>query len=343
MFRKKSYYNSLRIQMFNIINTLDLAIAKFNADKNTLKLNKEINFLKLKNKLNEFSNQLFKVFSLKMNYKLDFELRRKIVNILGQIMLKNFKVNLNDIQPTKYLLTLSNEQIAEKLTRLTNAKKNKPKDLDENKEIGTLKSKYIKSLQMLINKAKDEIDKFDIQNSKNNKNVISFKCLSENKEEIDKAIICNLFFFIKREYGDEFNDQIRNKSHSINLLLADEIKRLENEEKKEKTLDKDKDKNDDKKEDNATQKNNIKSEANNNEIIINKICPIKYRAIHNLNEKVKVEEKMDFEFNFNYSLKDNDSIINSTLNEFAKKLNMMKSTYSTSNYITLQQSLKIYI
>ena len=51
---------------------------------------------------------------------------------------------------------------------------------------------------------------------------------------------------------------------------------------------------------------------------------------------------MDSEFNYN-SLEDNDSIINSTLNEFAKKLNMMKSAYSTSNYINLQQSLNLYL
>ena len=80
------------MQMLNIINTLDLAIAKFNVDKNTLNLTKEINYLKLKNKLYEFSMELFKVFSLKMNYKLDFELRRKIGNILGEAILKNFKV-----------------------------------------------------------------------------------------------------------------------------------------------------------------------------------------------------------------------------------------------------------
>ena len=343
LFRKKSFYNSLKIQMFNIINTLDLTIAKFNVDKNTLNLNKEINYLKLKNKLYEFSMELFKVFSLKMNYKLDFELRRKVGNILGEVILKNFKVNLNDIEPTKYLLTLSNEKIVEKLTKLTNTKKNKPKDLEENKEIGTLKSKYIKSLQMLINKAKDEIDKFDIKNSKNSMNVISFKSLNENKEEIDKAIICNLFFFIKRKFGDEFNYQIHNKAHSINILLADEIKRLE-KEKEKSLLDKDNDKYDYKKENNSTQKNNTKSEVNNNEIIINnnKICPIKYRSIQNLNEKIKVEEKMDSEFNYN-SLEDNDPIINSTLNEFAKKLNMMKSTYSTSSYISLQQSLNLYL
>ena len=67
--------------MFIIIITLDSAIAKFNVDKNTLNLNKEINYLKLKTKIYEFSMELIKVFSLKMNCILDFELRRKLGNI----------------------------------------------------------------------------------------------------------------------------------------------------------------------------------------------------------------------------------------------------------------------
>ena len=44
---------------------------------------------------------------MKMNYKLDFEMRRKMGNVIGQLLLKNFHENLVEIKPTERLIALS--------------------------------------------------------------------------------------------------------------------------------------------------------------------------------------------------------------------------------------------
>ena len=104
-----------------------------------------------------------------MNYKLDFELRRKIGNILGKEILKKFSNNLNTIKPTKYLYTLSNEIIAEKLSKAMNEKSNS-KNYNI-KKVNNLKAKYELSLNKLIDKAREKFNNFDVESSKSNSNV----------------------------------------------------------------------------------------------------------------------------------------------------------------------------
>ena len=349
LFRIINFRNILRLKIENAISSFYLVEAEFNINDLNLTLSKclkKIDELKLKNELNEYSLQLLHMFSLKMNYKLDFELRRKIGNILGKEILTKFHENLNSIKPTKYLYTLSNENIAEKLSKEMNGNKSNSKD-SNTKRFKDLKEKYILSLNNLIDKARDEIDKFDIESSKSNRNVITFKNLNNNKEEIKKAIICNLFFYIKTKFDDEFNDQIHNKSHSINSLTVDTLRKVEHKEEEKNMEDKDKSNSKDKKEKIGTQKNDQKGKEDQNQIItdnINKTCQNKFIVIKKLNSEIKVEEqKMPSEPIYNYSLDQDESIINSSVNEFAKILQEMKSSYLISFNISLFDSLNLYL
>ena len=85
---------------------------------------------------------------------------------------------------------------------------------------------------MLTEEIKDELEKIEKGNSKllskENINIIRFKNISDEQEEIDRAVICNLFFNIKWKLGDEFNRQILNVNHSIDSFIAKEINVLEN-------------------------------------------------------------------------------------------------------------------
>ena len=175
-FRLKSYRKALRLQMSDFSHLLDSIITKFDNDEINLNLSnsfRKISNLKLKNKLNTFSFELLKMFALKMNYKLDFELRRKVGNILGKLILQKFSRNLNTIKPTKYLLTLSSEKIADYISNPKNIKqKNKSSDIKSNGQNNSPESKFVKALNMLIDKANEEKVNADYENAKDS-NVIS--------------------------------------------------------------------------------------------------------------------------------------------------------------------------
>ena len=175
-FNNKSYLKSLKLQISNLINSMESIIEKYNISEINLNLSKcfaKISNLKLKNELNAFSFELLKKFSIEMNNKLDFELRRKVGNILGLLILQNFHENINTIKPTKYLLTLSNEKIAEDISNIANSKKKSRPSVPKTNGIGdVLKTNFIKSLEMLITKAQQEMNKFDYDEAKNRKVII---------------------------------------------------------------------------------------------------------------------------------------------------------------------------
>lgn len=345
------FHDMLELKVSNFIYSLEIIIGKYNISEMKLNLSKcfkKISNLIIINKLNEFSIELLKAFSLKMNYKLDFELRRKVGNILGQLILQKYHENINTIKPTKYLLTLSSEKIAEDIASSKNRKKYKSSDSKKNGNSNSLKSKFISSLNMLINTAQKEINEFDYENAKSKKVVITFKSLNNEEKEINKAIIFNLFFYIKKKFGDEFNFQIHNTSHSINSIIAETINNYEAKEEKKNPESENKDNTHSsgiKVKKNGIQSSESKNEENKNEIIIhnNKICSNIYKITEKLDNSIKVKEKFPFQTNYNLLTEDEDSIIKSSVNEFAKTLEKMKSTFSTSVSISLQQSLDLYI
>ena len=201
------------------------------------------------------------------------------------------------------------------------------------------------SFNRLIDKAKEETNNFNIETTKSDENIPTFKTLNNSEEEIKKFIICNLFFFIKPIFENEFKYQIHNKSNSINLLTIEILKNFEY--KNEKNIeDKEKIKNQNKKEISGIQTNS-KPEENKKEIItvnINKTCPNNYRKIKKLYSEIKVkEQKIPPAFIYNYTLYLDESIINSNLNEFIKMLQEMKSFYSLSFNISVFDSLNLYL
>lgn len=369
IFNWNLYHDILGLRISNFINLMESIIEKFNISDIKLNLSKcfeKISNLKLKNELNTFSFELIKVFALKMNYKLDYELRRKVGNILGQLILQKFYENLNTIQPTKYLLTLSNEKIAKEIS-ISNSKKNyKSSDPKINGNDNSLNSKFKKSLIELINKAEEEMEKLDYQSAQNNNAIITFKSLNKEQKEINKAIIFNLFFYIKKKFGKVFNFQIHNTSHSINSNIAETIKKSETKEKENnseidnkdnKTNDNNIDNKDnkdnqnnahlsnDKINKNGIQNSESKIETNKNEINIdiNNICSNIYKVTEKLDREIEIKEEFPTQTDYNLLATDDDSIIQSSVEEFAKTLNKMKSTFSTSAIITLQQSLDLYL
>ena len=347
-FRDDSYYEFISSKKSKLLIEFDLTVVKIDVNEISLNLSKfmrRVSCLKLNNKITEFYLELMKNISKKMNYKLDFELRRKIGNILGDVLLKKFKDNLEEIEPKKTLITLSSEFIKDELATNLNKENNNIKEEELSKKINSLKLNYIKSLNMLIKKAREEIDNVDNikprQNSKENANKISFKNLSNSAEEIKKAILCNLFFYIRWKLGDKFNQQIHKITLSINSILLNEINKIENNIKEQEdsnifgVLQKDGDQN-----------INSKNKEDSNVTIIkvhNKSCPNQFYSLEKLNNQIKVEEENISRFEYINSIEEYDPIINSNTKEFVKILNQIQSIFCTSADITLEQSLNLYL
>ena len=75
------------------------------------KLLKIVSNLNLKLKLNFFMIKLLKMTTLQMNKKLNFEVRRKIGNLLGSNILDKFKENIEQIEPSIKIICSSAEKI----------------------------------------------------------------------------------------------------------------------------------------------------------------------------------------------------------------------------------------
>ena len=346
----QTYISSLDFRKESFINNINFAVVRIDlSETNIILANclKMINDLKLKNNFLEFSLQLVKMISLKMNYKLDCELRRNVGNIISTVILKNFNKNLEPIQKSKKMLLYSSEYLKEKMNQNTPTKTNK----DISKKSGgfeKLKSNYKLTLNMLRKEIKDELKSIENDNSllfsKENINIIRFKNLDEKQEEIDKAIICNLFFTIKKKLANEFNYKIHNVTHSIDSLLVKEIESLENNTKEDIGLNEDeiqKEYSDssipeiEDSQDKNKNKNKIKK--------INKTCPKKYPFLESLNN-LKVEKERRELFDKILDIDDDDDpIIESDIDGFVKILNDIRLTYCTSSNISIEDSLDLYL
>ena len=151
-----------------------------------------------------------------------------------------------------------------------------------------------------------------------------------------------------------FNYQIHNTSHSINSNIADAIKKGETKEKEKNHKIENKDNknntNNINLSNNKKNKNGIETSApkigtNKNKINnnINNICSNIYKTTKHLDKEIKIKEEFPVQTNYNLLDTDDDSIIKSSVEEFTKTLNKMKSTFLTSTSITLQQSLDLYL
>jgi membrane protease subunit (stomatin/prohibitin family) len=105
---ESNYINKLDckiIRLVSNINTIDSKIDNIMTNLEFAKGIKAINCLRLKVEFLEFCMKLVQVTALTINYKLDYELRRKIGNIVGLTIIKNFSQNIESVEDSKKLLS----------------------------------------------------------------------------------------------------------------------------------------------------------------------------------------------------------------------------------------------
>ena len=185
-FLRQSYLSSLYFKNEKFINKINFASIKIDLNEtNIILINclKMINDLKLKNEFFEFCLHLMKIIQLKMNYKFDYELGRKIWNVISTILLKNFNKNLDPIPKSKNLILNSSDYSKQKVNEITPNKNNKNLDI-KSKGFESLKSKYKLVLKMLNDEICDELVKSEKDNSNifinDNKSIPIYNLLVSN-------------------------------------------------------------------------------------------------------------------------------------------------------------------
>ena len=191
--------------------------------------------LNLKRKINQLQNlqnqleldlDLLKKFVVSVDYRVNYELRRKIGNLLADKILNIFGEKIDKIELTLYLISLSIEDIEKKIVNANNT------IIDEKYKVivlKQLKEKYQRALDLL-----KEVTSNKLKNIRNLKQVkwpqqnISYTFTGKvlNQKEIHENTIINLFFIIKKKLSETFNDSIHNKTMKLNYLAKKELEKF---------------------------------------------------------------------------------------------------------------------
>ena len=292
-----------------------------------LELKQKINILEnIQNNL-ELDLQLLKKLVKSINFRVDYELRRKIGNLIADKFINLYGEKIDKIHITEYLLSLSIEDLEEKIV-----KSDKMKNSDKKATVQkALNQKYRNALKLLNDKTSKKLNNKNINNVKFPIKTVDIKFNSKNisQKTIREDTLLNLFFIIRKKLGDVFNKSIHNEPVKLNYLVKEELEK----NKSEKEVSKDEKKeifkkeeeqfkneivdseNDDEFQDKIEDSNEIKLKLE--EIKINKTCKnIKTLFIRN-NIKIKSNKVEQWENDINNIIIDKkNSDIQSSLLEF---------------------------
>jgi hypothetical protein len=267
--------------------------------------------LDTKNKLNkiqllqsrlELDIDLLKKFVLSIDYRVDYELRRKIGNLIANKIVNLIDINkIDNFSITEYLLALSIEDIENKIIKVSSKNTS-----NYDKTMEDLKNVYYNGLnlmQKLIAKKLNGIKEPKLPKIEKPNTSIRFKNLKKVPSDIEESVIFNLFFIIKKKIGEYFNATIHNKPVTLNKLAKEALDKYEKEQEQknsEDALKKEQNEtqacseiNIDKKKPNLINSNTIKEidGKNQNDFLFEKkICP--KREIVLIKKNITIEDKI---------------------------------------------------
>ena len=251
----------------------------------------------------QYNYELLKKIAIELNYKLDFQLRRKAVNLLTKEIFNKYYKNIDKMNITKYRLMQSSIIIKNKIMK--NIKNNNLNN--ENLE------NSLKKCQNLIEKNfEKDFEKLNINKFEEEKNEIIFINIDNSENEKLKVVLLNLFILIRKELNNKFNYSIHNETKKINLLT--EKKKEKNKKKIQNTI--------------ILEKNN-----ENNKLL----CKEKLKIIELIKKNIttkKVIKKEDIEINSLFTFMDlniKNDISKYTEEEFIKYLDECKKLYDINN------------
>ncbi len=235
----------------------------------------------------EYKFDILKDITFEINYKLDFEIRRKASNLIAKEIIDKFYKNIYNLKITNYRLTNSLNKIKDKINEINEKK------IDNEKLKKKLEQKFKRCENLILENAKNELEIFNSDNKveKENNDII-FVNLDDSDKEIKKVILLNLFLILRKDLNNRFNNFIHNETHKINNIFI-------GEKKKEKNKDKE-----------IAENKNTEKENNKNNILCSEKLKIIKEINNNLNKKKKKSTiNKEIEKLLKYINKDYKSII----------------------------------
>lgn len=179
------------------------------------------------NKLN-LDLQLLKAYIVGLDYRVDYELRRKIGNLIAEKFISLYPKKIDNIIETEYLFGLSIEFLEKKIKKIQSQKLG----VEEEKKKALI-DKYSKGLELLTKLSSNKLE--NIKNANNNIEKIEIPIGNTNIQFKDDNellnIILNLYFIVRKKLNELINSDIHNKAVKINYIIKEEISKLEKEKK----------------------------------------------------------------------------------------------------------------
>ena len=231
-----SFYMALKGKIFYFrsqYHYIEEIISKINMDIKINHLKRENEEWKFLVKVYNTDLNLLKEVSMNLLYKHDFQFRRKIGNLMADLILSNYSNLLDTIEETNYILTESLILLKKKLVQLKEL--NGPDNIKTQYE-KKLKDHYLNILQKLTSKFSTESENIekkipDMNLIKEDDSKIQFHQLNNENQGINEAVILNLFFRIKSSFDNIFNHSIHNNTEQINSQIKEELEKFKNTDK----------------------------------------------------------------------------------------------------------------
>ena len=229
-FDENSFYSSLKaiIEYFRgQYHYIKEMISSINMKINNNYFKKEIENLNLLIKIHDLDIKLLKKVNMNLLFKYDYELRRKIGNLMAELIISNYFDLLDPIKENDYILYESLLLIKKKFAQIEQLEG--PEDVLSQYE-NEMKAHFTNLLTKVNNQIKKDKDIIKINKDKSvfeeNETIIQFHQSNNENNNILEAILINLFFRLRKCFGIIFNESIHNKTENVNSQIKEEIEKL---------------------------------------------------------------------------------------------------------------------
>ena len=240
---ESNFYNSLKltIESFKMqYYRISQIVSSINKDIFSNYSKRRIDDMNLILKVYGADIKLLKKVNLYLLYKFDYQLRRKIGNLIGELIITNYSNLIDPIKETNYIINQSLEQIKKNISQIKNIK-------GEDNKMNNYKNKLFEIYHSLLEKSgersnqeKENIEKHSDNKMMNlledNEPLISFHQMDDTKSNVNEAILLNLFFKLRKSFDVIFNSSLHNKTKLVNTQIKEDIEKIKNSDFKDNEM-----------------------------------------------------------------------------------------------------------
>ena len=237
---ESNFYNSLKL----LIETFKMQYYRINQIISSI--NKEIYSNYSKKRIDDMNLilqvygtdiKLLKKINLNLLYKFDYQLRRKIGNLIGELIITNYSDLLDPIKETNYIINESLEQIRKNISQTKDIKGEENNVNNYKKELFQIYDFLLGKSTNKTNQEKEISEKQSVDNIINlleeNEQLITFHQMDDTKSNVNEAILLNLFFKLRKSFSGIFNPSIHNKTELVNAQIKEDIEKIKDSDFKD--------------------------------------------------------------------------------------------------------------